>query len=251
MCNFPYFQSLETRFGRLLMKRKGNGTDMRWLPCYLVKQIRYMTNHNQYKEKCLHWAKELQFLSQSALAYCKDSFDIERFERIRDISAEIISLYSGLPFQEVKGLFCNETGFQTPKLDTRAAIFKEGKILLVHENNGIWSLPGGWGDVLETVRSNTIKEVKEEAGFDVEARRIIAVQDRSRHNLPLYAYNVCKIFVLCDIMGGIFTQNKETTESNFFSLDELPELVQEKVTEAQIKLCFDAYENPDWQVTFD
>ena len=90
-----------------------------------------MTNHNQYKEKWLHWAKELQFLSQSALAYCKDSFDIERFECIRDISAEIISLYSGLPFQEVKGLFCNETGFQTPKLDTRAAIFKEGKILLV------------------------------------------------------------------------------------------------------------------------
>ena len=41
------------------------------------------------------------------------------------------------------------------------------------------------------------------------------------------------------------------TESNFFSLDELPELAQEKVTEAQIKLCFDAYENPDWQVTFD
>lgn len=53
------------------------------------------------------------------------------------------------------------------------------------------------------------------------------------------------------MMGGIFTQNKETTESNFFSLDELPELAQEKVTEAQIKLCFDAYENPDWQVTFD
>ena len=210
-----------------------------------------MTNHKQYKEKWLHWAKELQFLSQSALAYCKDSFDIERFERIRDISAEIISLYSELPFQEVKGLFCNETGFQTPKLDTRAAIFKEGKILLVHENNGTWSLPGGWVDVLETVRSNTIKEVKEEAGLDVEARRIIAVQDRNRHNLPLYAYNVCKIFVLCDIMGGIFTQNKETTESNFFSLDELPELAQEKVTEAQIKLCFDAYENPDWQVTFD
>ena len=162
-----------------------------------------------------------------------------------------LSLYSGLQFQEVKGLFCNETGFQTPKLDTRAAIFKEGKILLVHENNGTWSLPGGWVDVLETVRSNTIKEVKEETGLDVEARRIIAVQDRNRHNLPLYAYNVCKIFVLCDMMGGIFTQNKETTESNFFSLDELPELAQEKVTEAQIKLCFDAYENPDWQVTFD
>lgn len=30
-------------------------------------------------------------------------------------------------------MFCNETGYQTPKLDTRAAVFKEGKILPVHE----------------------------------------------------------------------------------------------------------------------
>lgn len=83
--------------------------------------------------KWLEWAKELQFLSQSALAYCKDPFDIERFRRIRDISAEIMSDYSNIPIDKVKELFCNETGFQTPKLDTRAAIFKDGKILLVRE----------------------------------------------------------------------------------------------------------------------
>ncbi len=115
------------------------------------------------------------------------------FERIREISAEIMSLQSKLPLSEIKDLFCNETGFQTPKLDTRAAIFKDNKILLVEENDGTWSMPGGWVDVMETVKSNTVKEVKEEAGLDVDAVRVIALHDRNLHNQPPYAYNVCKV----------------------------------------------------------
>lgn len=132
----------------------------------------------------LEWAKELQFIAQAGLTYSKDPFDRERFERIRELSAEMMSQQSGLPLEQVKGLFCNETGFQTPKLDTRAAIFKDGKILLVKERNETWSLPGGWVDVMQTIRSNTIKEVKEEAGLDVEAVRIIALHDRNLHNPP-------------------------------------------------------------------
>ena len=85
---------------------------------------------------------ELQGLAQAGLTYGKDVYDKERYERIRDISAEMMAEHSGVPVEKVKDLFCNETGYQTPKIDTRAAIFEEGKILLVHENNGTWSLPG-------------------------------------------------------------------------------------------------------------
>lgn len=199
----------------------------------------------------LEWAKELQFLAQTGLTYSKDVFDIERFERIREISAEIISAQSELPLEKVKDLFCNETGFQTPKLDTRAAIFKEDKILLVKERNGTWSLPGGWVDVNQTVKSNTEKEVEEEAGLKVEATRIIAVQDRNMHNVPPYAYNVCKVFVLCEILSGHFQPNIETTESNYFRLEELPLLAEEKNNEEQIKMCFTAYHDKNWQVLFE
>lgn len=199
----------------------------------------------------LEWAKELQFLAQTGLTYSKDVFDIERFERIREISAEIISAQSELSLEKVKDLFCNETGFQTPKLDTRAAIFKEDKILLVKERNGTWSLPGGWVDVNQTVKSNTEKEVEEEAGLKVEATRIIAVQDRNMHNVPPYAYNVCKIFVLCEILSGYFQPNIETTESDYFRLEELPLLAEEKNNEEQIKMCFSAYHDKNWQVLFE
>ena len=199
----------------------------------------------------LEWAKELQFLAQTGLTYSKDVFDIERFERIREISAEIISAQSELSLEKVKDLFCNETGFQTPKLDTRAAIFMEDKILLVKERNGTWSLPGGWVDVNQTVKSNTEKEVEEEAGLKVEATRIIAVQDRNMHNVPPYAYNVCKIFVLCEILSGYFQPNIETTESDYFRLEELPLRAEEKNNEEQIKMCFSAYHDKNWQVLFE
>lgn len=207
-------------------------------------------NKNQ-QPKWLEWAKELQFIAQAGLTYSKDAFDIERFERIREISAEILSLQSGLSLERIKSLFCNEEGFQTPKLDSRAAIFKDNKILLVKERNGTWSLPGGWVDVNQTIKTNTVKEVKEEAGLDVEAIRIIAVQDRNLHNLPPYAYNVCKVFVLCEVKGGYFQPNIETVESGYFNLDEIPPLAEEKNNKEQVKMCFAAYHDKDWEVQFD
>lgn len=203
-------------------------------------------------EKWLKWAIEIQGLAQSGLAYTTNVYDIERYERLREISAEIIEEKSNLNLEKVKDLFCNETGYQTPKIDTRAAIFKDNKILLVHENNGTWSLPGGWCDVLESVKSNTIKEVKEEAGLDVKATKIIAVQDRNKHNRPIYAYGVCKIFVMCEIIGGEFKENIETTEMKYFALDELPEnFANEKCTKEQVEMCFKVKDDDNWQVQFD
>ena len=202
-------------------------------------------------EKWLEWAVELQSLAQTGLAYVKDNYDKERFERIREISAEMISYKTEIPLEKVKDLFCGDTGYQTPKLDTRAAIFEDGKILLVRENDGRWSLPGGWVDVNVSVRENTIKEVREEAGLDVVPERIIAVQDRAKHNQPVYAYGVCKIFVLCTAVGGHFVPNIETTESRCFGEDELPELAGEKNTEEQVRMCFAAFRDENWKPLFD
>ena len=203
-------------------------------------------------EKWLHWAIEIQSLAQAGLAYTNNVYDIERYERLREIAAEMINEKSDIPLDKVKDLFCCETGYQTPKLDTRAAIFKNGKILLVHENNGTWSLPGGWCDVLESVESNTLKEVREETGLEARAVRLISVQDRNKHNKPIYAYGVCKVFVLCEVIGGKFEENIETTEIRYFSADELPENpAEEKTSREQIEMCFEAYADDNWQTQFD
>lgn len=203
-------------------------------------------------EKWLKWAIEIQSLAQAGLTYTDNVYDIERYERLREIAAEIIEEKSNISLEKVKDLFCNENGYQTPKIDTRAAIFKDDKILLTHENNGTWAMPGGWCDVLESVKSNTKKEVKEETGLDVETIKIISIQDRNKHNKPIYAYGVCKIFVLCNIIGGEFIENIETTEIKYFSLDEIPNnLAEEKTNNEQIEMCFKAYKDEKWQTQFD
>ena len=195
---------------------------------------------------------ELQSLAQAGLTYGKDIYDKERYKRIREISAEMMSDLTELPLEKINGLFCNEIGYQTPKIDTRAVIFKEDKILLVQENDGTWSLPGGWCDVNVSVGENTVKEVKEEAGVDVVAESIIAIQDRAKHNLPTYAYGICKVFVLCSVIGGTFQENIETTGFDYFSEYNLPPLATEKNNEEQIRMCFDAYHAGDrWKTIFD
>lgn len=208
-------------------------------------------NNTFLKEPWLKWAIEIQSIAQCGLTYTKDVYDKERYEQLRNIAAEMLSYKTEIPVNKIKNLFCNEKGYQTPKLDTRAAIFKDGKILLVHEKGGTWSLPGGWVDVLESIESNTIKEVKEETGLDIVAKEIIAIQDRNKHNTPLYPYGVCKVFVQCNLIGGEFVENIETTEIGYFSLDNLPNLSNEKSNFEQIEMCFKAKNDENWKVLFD
>ena len=203
-------------------------------------------------DKWLDFAIRIQSIAQAGLQYGKDKFDRERYEELRKISAEMLSVKTDISTDKIYGLFCNESGYQTPKVDTRAAVFVDGKILLVHENNGTWSLPGGWCDVDQSVASNTVKEVKEETGFTVTPEKLIAVQDWRRHNVTNYAYGVVKIFVQCKYEGGEFADNIETTEITFFGKDELPEnLAVEKCTKEQIEMCFAAYRDPHMPTVFD
>ncbi len=203
------------------------------------------------REPWLSWAVELQALAQAGLEYGHDRFDLERYERIRAIAAEMVAYKADISPEKVRDLFCNETGYQTPKLDTRAAIFEKGKILLVREMDGRWSLPGGWVDVWLSVGRNAVKEVKEEAGLDAEALFLIAVQDYDRHNRPKHAHKICKIFVMCRALGGAFQPNTETTASGWFALDDLPPLAENKNTVEQIRMCFEAKNADHWVTRFD
>ena len=170
-------------------------------------------------DQIVEWAKELQSLAQAGLFYGHDEYDKERYQRIREISTEMMLMRADVPTEKIKGLFCGDEGYQTPKVDTRAAIFRNGKILLVCEK-GKWSMPGGWCEFNLSPADNIVKETKEEAGLDVFVNMVIAVQDRDKHNLPPYAYDVVKIFYLCEVLGGEFAENIETSESRYFSKEE-------------------------------
>ena len=203
-------------------------------------------------DRILDWAMKIQSIAQAGLAYCRDEFDRERYTELREMSAQMLAERTELPVDRVRELFCGESGYQTPKLDTRAAIVEDGRILLVHERDERWALPGGWCDVGRSVAENTIKEAREETGLTVEAERLIAVQDWRRHNACNYMYGIIKIFVLCRATGGEFERNIETTETAYFSADEIPEqLAVEKTTREQILMCLDAAAGRQQGVLFD
>lgn len=202
-------------------------------------------------EPWLKWAIEIQAIAQNGLAYSTNQFDNERYNQLRDISAEMMSYKTGISKEKVKNLFCNETGYQTPKIDTRAVVFNDDKILLVRENNGRWSMPGGWCDVLETVKSNTVKEAREESGLNVRTERVIAIQNANKHNVHMLPFGICKIFVLCSVLGGEFKENSETTEADFFDLSDLPELDTVRTTKEQIDMCYKAYKDKNWNVELE
>ena len=199
------------------------------------------------------WAQELQFLAQCSLAYSKDKFDRERSERIREIACEMLSFKYDLPLEKIKMDFAGEIGYQTPKVETRAAVIKDNKILLVKEQfDGKWALPGGYQDVNMSIRENVIKESSEEAGAVVNPIKVVAVLDYNRHHHVNFPLGMVKIFVLCEYINHSFNENTETLGAEFYSLDDLPELSLTRTTKKQLEMCFECYKDPqNWDTIFD
>ena len=202
--------------------------------------------------KWLTWAKQIQAISQIGLAYGKDIYDIERYEQLRSLSVEIVNTYTKVDSDQITDLFANETGYATPKVDVRGVIFQDDKILLVKEKaDGAWALPGGWADIGLSPREIVVKEVKEESGFDVVPRRLLAVLDKNKHYHAPSPYHVYKIFILCDIIGGSAMEGMETSEVKFFDRSNLPQLSEERNTYGQVQLMFDKGLQDNSEVVFD
>ena len=201
----------------------------------------------------LLWARKLQAIAQTGLTYANDPFDIERYESIRALAAEIMAAGSGA--QEAEAfctMFSAETGYATPKVDVRAAVFRDSALLLVKErSDGCWTLPGGWADVGDSPSTAAAREVKEESGYDVKARKLLAVLDRNLHGHPPIPYHAYKLFFLCDLLGGEARTGLETENVGFFAEREIPPLSLTRVTPAQISRLFDHLRHPEQPTQFD
>lgn len=201
----------------------------------------------------LTWAKQLQAIAQTGLTYAKDVYDIERYESVRRIAAEIMTCGSG---EQDPGCFTKllstDVGYATPKVDVRAAVFQNDRLLLVREReDGCWTLPGGWADIGDSPSSAVVREVKEESGYDVKASKLLALLDRNLHGHPPIPYHAYKLFFLCDLVGGVAKAEKETDEVGFFSSDSIPPLSLTRVTPEQVARLFQHHLHPEWPTQFD
>ena len=204
------------------------------------------------QEKWLKWASELQSIAQAGLTFGENQYDRDRYQQIRDLSVDILQSYTDMEHNKIRDLFASETGYQTPKVDIRAAVFSDDRILLVNEKvDGKWSLPGGWADVNSSVRESAVRECFQEDGAVVKPKRIVAIHLGNRHNNHNFPFTIYKIFVECELIEYRFQENTETLGSDFFSLDMLPELSTERNTIEQIKMCFDAKDSSLFETIFD
>jgi ADP-ribose pyrophosphatase YjhB (NUDIX family) len=204
------------------------------------------------KEKWLEWAARLQSVAQAGLTFGGDQYDLDRYQQIRTISVEILLEYTGISDEKIRDLFASGTGYQTPKVDIRASVFKGNKILMVREKiDGAWALPGGWADVNTSVSESAARECLEEAGAIVKPKRIIAIHQADKHYSFPYPYTVYKIFVECEHIESNFSDNIETLEAGFFLIDLLPPLSTERNTKEQIEMCFEAKKHKLFETVFD
>jgi ADP-ribose pyrophosphatase YjhB (NUDIX family) len=191
----------------------------------------------------LQWAREIQAISQTGLHFAENDYQLQRFQRLSEISAEIFAAYTDLDYSVLIEKFDQQVGYATPRVDVRGAVFRDGRLLLVKERiDGAWTMPGGWADVGDIPSSAVEREVLEEAGFVVNARRIIGVYDANRTG-PLEVFHAFKIVFLCDIVSGEPRPSEETSQVSFFSKEEIPQMLSGERT--KVHHIRDAYQTLD------
>ena len=194
----------------------------------------------------LKYITEIQAIAQNGLTYANNEFDKERYLRLREVASEFIANYSDASLAEIKQIFSSEKGYATPKVDVRAFILKDNKLLLVKERtDALWSLPGGWAETNESASESVIREAKEETGFDVSVIRLLALWDKQKHDHPLQWPHTYKCLFHCEIVSGTAKENLEISEIDFFDLARLPPLSTPRVTQKQITRLYELVANSD------
>ena len=198
-------------------------------------------------------AQRIRAMSQTALTYSSNEYEIERSKEFIEISHRITSIVSGVSDDEISACFNPVKEYITPKLDIRAVIFNDkDEILLVREKaDGRWSLPGGWSDVGFTPTEIVVKEVKEETGFDVYVVKLLAVLDKRCYKHPSSTFYVYKFCFLCEITGGDDELTFDILDKGFFALHKLPPLSLDRILPEQIELLDKLRRDPDSKVYCD
>jgi ADP-ribose pyrophosphatase YjhB (NUDIX family) len=203
----------------------------------------------------LIWAREIEALAQTGLAFSNDPYDLERYATLRRLAARIMSEHTGACLERIEGLFDAETGYATPKVGVRGAVFDAaGRILMVREvvDGNRWTLPGGWADVNQTPAQSVVREVFEESGYRVRAVKLAAVWDRARQAQPPMAFSVIRMFFVCALEGGEAATSLETSEVGWFAEGDIPaDLSLLRTLPGHISRMFAHWRDPGLATEFD
>jgi ADP-ribose pyrophosphatase YjhB (NUDIX family) len=203
----------------------------------------------------LIWAREIQAIAQTGLAFSQDPYDLQRYAALRNLSARIMADRTGTDEGRIGALFTAQDGYATPKVGVRGAVFDAaGRILMVREvvDDNRWTLPGGWADVNQTPAQSVVREVFEESGYHVRAVKLAAAWDRARQAQPPTAFSVVRLFFICALEGGAAATSLETSEVGWFAEADIPaDLSLRRTLPYHIGRMFAHWRDPRLATEFD
>jgi len=207
---------------------------------------------NGHVPRWLAWAREIQALSQTGLAFASNDYETQRYQRLAEIAAEIVGDHTDLPEERLYADFAMQPGYATPKVDVRGAVVRDGEILLVQERvDGLWCMPGGWADVGDLPSEMVVREVWEESGYRVVPRKVVGVFDANRSGRPLELYHAYKLVFLCEVTGGQARPSNETLDVRFFPFAHLPPLSTNRTHERHLAEVLAHVHDPGRPAAFD
>jgi ADP-ribose pyrophosphatase YjhB (NUDIX family) len=203
----------------------------------------------------LVWAREIQAIAQTGLAFSPNDYDRERFQALQRLAAQIMARHTDADLGRIEALFAGETGYATPKVGVRGAVFDDqGRILMVQEavDNDLWTLPGGWADVNQTPAQSVVREIREESGYHARVLKLAAVWDRASHAHPPSPFSVVRLFFICTLEGGEARTSLETSGSGWFHEHEVPaDLSLRRTLPQHITRMFEHWRTPLLPADFD
>ncbi len=200
----------------------------------------------------LDWARKVQAIAQTGLAFTQDPFDRERYTQLQDLVASVLSSELEIPVAKARAFWEGEDGYATPKVDVRGGVFEGDRVLLVRErSDGKWTLPGGWVDVNDSPSDAVAREILEESGYRARAVKLAALVDKRRHPHPPGIHHIYKLFFVCERTGGAPAPSIETDAVQFFPVRSLPELSTGRVLRPQIERLYQHRLHPELPTDFD
>jgi ADP-ribose pyrophosphatase YjhB (NUDIX family) len=204
------------------------------------------------RDHTLDLARRLHALARTGMHFCGNEYDRERYVEIEQIAAELLAGPAHVDREALLAIWRNETGYVTPKVEVRGAVFRDGKVLLVRESaDGLWTLPGGWADVNEAPSQSVEKEIEQESGFRARAVKLAALYDRQRHGHGPTLHHSWKAFFLCEITGGAARGSYETDAVEFFDPARLPDMSLGRSTPRQVARMLEHWHDRVLATDFD
>ena len=197
--------------------------------------------------------KRIKAIAETGLVFAEGAYDKERYEELRAISLKLMAEIAEVPFEKLDSFYLPTLDYPTPKVDVRGFVLNEkDQILLAKESvDSKWTIPGGWADIGNTPTEVAIREIKEETGLDAKIVRLLAIYDKQRHQHPAEPYYIYKLMFHCKVVGGELEPGFDMLGADWFSLDALPPLSEERILLTQLKQLYKTVKNNDLHVYTD